>query len=158
MSLAAETRAAVRERPLLFEALRAGVVNYTAAARSLEVGGDTDAVTAALRRFAADLAPREPLPKDVRVTMHSGLQPADEGVLAVGDSGYSEGDGDLTGIMATGDVDATALEHVLGVLRIHDIDVVAAGVSESGLVVVVDRRNGAETLRRTETALDGVPG
>jgi len=36
MSLAADTREAVRERPTLYDALRAGVVNYTAAAeRSL---------------------------------------------------------------------------------------------------------------------------
>lgn len=158
MSLAADTRAAVRERPLLYEALRAGVVNYTAAARTLDVGGDTDAVTAALRRFAGDLAAREPTPREVRVTMHSGLEPADEGLLSVGDSGFTEGNGDLTGILVTGDVDAHALEHVLGVLRIHDIAVEAAGVCGSGLVAVVDRRNGAETLRRTEAALEGVPG
>lgn len=158
MSLAADTRAAVRERPMLFEALRAGVVNYTAAARTLDVEGETDAVTAALRRFAADLTAREPTSRDARVTMHSGLEPADDGLLVVGDSGFAQDDGDLTGIMATGDVDATALEHVLGVLRICGIDVEAAGVCGSGLIVVVDRRDGAETLRRTEAALAGVPG
>ena len=48
MSLAAETRAAVRARPWLLEALRAGVVNYAAAAESLDVDGDTDSIATAL--------------------------------------------------------------------------------------------------------------
>ena len=56
MSLAAETRAAVRERPVLYDALRAGIVNYTAAAESLDLDGETDAIATALRRFAQSLA------------------------------------------------------------------------------------------------------
>ena len=157
MSLAADTRAAVRESPLLFEALRAGVVNYAAAARSLDIDGETDAVTAALRRFAADLEPRETGPRDTRVTMHSGLEPAADGLLRVGDVGFDEGQGDLTAVMATGAVGAVALEHVLGVLRAHDITVDAAGVTDESLVVVVDRRDGAEALRRVESAMESVP-
>jgi len=45
MSVAERTRAAVREEPFLHDALRAGVVNYRAAARYLDVG-DEDAVRA----------------------------------------------------------------------------------------------------------------
>ena len=54
MTVAAETRRAVRASPFLRDALRAGCVNYTAAARFLDVG-DEDAVVAALRRYAEDL-------------------------------------------------------------------------------------------------------
>ncbi|ESS09750.1 MAG: hypothetical protein A07HN63_00557 [uncultured archaeon A07HN63] len=55
MSLAAETREAVRERPALYDALRAGVVNYTAAAETLAIDGDREAIATALRRFAESL-------------------------------------------------------------------------------------------------------
>jgi len=56
MSVAAATREAVRDRPALYDALRAGVVNYTAAADALDVDGDREAIATALRRFAAELA------------------------------------------------------------------------------------------------------
>ena len=56
MSLAADTREAVRNRPVLYDALCAGIVNYTAAAESLDVDGDTDAIATALRRFGQSLA------------------------------------------------------------------------------------------------------
>lgn len=158
MSLAAQTRAAVRESPLLLEALRTGIVNYAAAARALDIDGDIDAITAALRRFAADLEPREPGPRDARVTMHGGLERAPEGLLVVGGTGFAENDGELTGIMARGEIDANAVEHVLGVLRVYEVPVIAAGFSDDGLAVVVDRRDGAETLRRVEAALESVPG
>lgn len=157
MSLAADTREAVRESPLLFEALRAGVVNYAAAARSLDIDGDTEAVTAALRRFAADLEPRQTGSRSARVTMHSGLERSSDGLLSVGESGFDEGQGELTAVMATGEVDPGALEHVLGVLRTHEIAVEAAGTTRDNLAVVVDRRDGAETLRRVESALESAP-
>jgi hypothetical protein len=60
MSLASETRDAVRARPFLHDALAAGVVNYAAAARALDIGGDVDAITAALRRFAEELSDPDP--------------------------------------------------------------------------------------------------
>jgi|APHM01.1.fsa_nt_gi hypothetical protein len=56
MSLAAETREAVRERPVLYDALRAGIVNYTAAAERLALNGDREAIATALRRFAESLS------------------------------------------------------------------------------------------------------
>ncbi|MFW6382935.1 MAG: DUF7523 family protein, partial [Haloferacaceae archaeon] len=82
MSLAEETRAAVRRRPFLLAALRAGVVNYTAAARWLDeaVDGDADSVATALRRFAESLPAYDADSRDARVTMRSGL-----GEVAVGD-------------------------------------------------------------------------
>ena len=155
MSLAATTRDAVRERPFLYDALRAGVVNYTAAARTLDVDGDTDAVATALRRFAEEL-PADPA-HDARasVSMQSGLGPADDGdaVLVVGDTRLATGAGSLTGIVASGDISAAALGDVLGRLRANDIGVDAAAVGDEMLVVVVERRDGPDALRVVEGAV-----
>jgi hypothetical protein len=161
VTLAAETRAAVRARPFLHTALRAGVVNYTAAARHLDLGGDEDreAVVAALRRYAEELDAYEPPEGDARVDMRSGLGPADEAGtdadLAVGGTAFVAGGGDLTGIVAAGDVGAETLAHALGRLRTEGIDVVAAGAAEGSLVVVVGRRDGPDALRTVEAALGG---
>lgn len=158
MSLAAETREAVRARPFLLEGLRAGVVNYAAAARALSVAEDTEAVATALRRFAETLDGRETAERAVRVTMQGGVaRGGDEPLLAVGDVGFGGGDGSLTAVLATGEVDADALAHALGVLAANDVAVVAAGVGDEVLVVLVDRRDGPEALRRVEAALGSVP-
>lgn len=158
MSVAERTRAAVRSRPFLLEALRAGVVNYAAAARAIDVADDTDAVATALRRFAEDLPSRETTARDVRVTMHGGIESgAADPLLAVGDAGFGDGDGPYTAVLATGDVDATALSTVIRVLEAHGLDPAAAGVAESALVVVVPRRDGPEAVQRVEGALTAVP-
>lgn len=73
MTLAAETRAAIRRRPFLREALRAGVVNYAAAARLLDVEGEHGAVVAALGRYAEALPDYEESAHEARVTMGSGF-------------------------------------------------------------------------------------
>lgn len=73
MSLAAETREAVRQRPFLLDALRAGVVNYTAAAEFLDLDGDAESIATALRRYAADLPAHATDARDTRVTMQSGV-------------------------------------------------------------------------------------
>lgn len=155
MSLAAATRDAVRERPFLYDALRAGVVNYTAAARTLDVEGDTDAVATALRRFADELADGPGQESEARVSMRSGLGRVDDGaaLLAVGDTRLADGAGSLTGIVATGDVSPAALGDVLGRLRAADIDAEAAGVGDETLVVVVERRAGPDALRVVEGAV-----
>ncbi|MEZ3116921.1 hypothetical protein RYH80_13480 [Halobaculum sp. MBLA0147] len=57
MTVAERTREAVRARPFLHDALAAGVVNYAAAAATLEVDAGQEAVTAALRRYAEELSP-----------------------------------------------------------------------------------------------------
>ncbi|KZN25871.1 hypothetical protein A4G99_05520 [Haladaptatus sp. R4] len=163
MSLAEATRTAARRRPFLLAALRADVVNYTAAAGFLaaEVGADdTDAVSTALSRFADELPTYETESRDVRVTMRSGLDPTDEddeeAVLSVGGTGFAPNSGSLTGIVVTGNVDAPSLASVLSRLLTEDVEVVAAAVAES-LVVVVERRDGANAVRFVEDALDAVP-
>ncbi|WP_135304566.1 DUF7523 family protein [Haloarcula amylovorans] len=160
MSLAAATRDAVRERPFLYDALRAGVVNYTAAARTLDVDGETDAVATALRRYAEELPDDPTHDSEARVSMHSGLGRADEvddtagsPLLVVGDATFVDGAGSLTGIVANGDLSPPALADVLGRLRAADVPVEAAAVGDETLAVVVERRHGPDALRITESAV-----
>ncbi|WP_424019489.1 DUF7523 family protein [Halorientalis pallida] len=163
MSLASRTREAVRTHPFLYEGLRAGVVNYTAAARYLDLGADDhEAVVAALRRYAEDLPEYDPAGTEARVSMESGLGEVEEGdsadaLLAVGDTALVPGGGQLTGILATGGVDATALAHVLNHLRAEEVAVTAAGVGGDALLVVVERRAGADAVRAVEAALETTP-
>jgi len=155
MSLAAATRDAVRARPFLYDALRAGVVNYTAAARTLDVEGDTEAVATALRRFAEELPAGPAHGSEARVSMQSGLGRVEDGdaLLVVGDTRLGEGAGSLTGIVASGDLDPGALGEILGRLRAADVPVDAAGVGDATLVVAVGRRDGPDALRVVEAAV-----
>jgi hypothetical protein len=162
-SLAARTREVARERPFLVEALAAGVVNYTAAARFLtpEIDGDPgeEAVATALGRFAEEIE-RSVTDADARVSIQRGvgLVPAsEEALLTVGDRGVVPGEGDHTALVASGDVDTAALAAALSRLSTAGVDPVAAGVVAGTLVVVVPRREGADALRVLESALAAVP-
>lgn len=155
MSVAAETRAAVRERPFLETALRAGVVNYTAAARFLDVGDD-EAVAAALRRYAEELDDYDQPNRRVSVSMKSGVGPTDaddNALLSVGGTRFTADGGDFTAVVAEGEVDAAALVEVLGRLRTADVAVEAAAGTNGTLAVVVGRRDGADAVRAIEGAL-----
>ncbi|NLV12249.1 DUF7523 family protein [Haloarcula argentinensis] len=159
MSLAAATRDAVRERPFLYDALRAGVVNYTAAARTLDIAGEEEAIATALRRFAEELSADPPHDSDARVSMQSGLGRVESSdaesaiVLEVADTAFAEDAGSLTGIVATGDLAPAALAEVLGRLRATHISVDAAAVTGEALVVVVSRRAGPDALRVVEATV-----
>jgi len=157
VTLAADTREAVRQRPFLQTALRAGVLNYTAAARLLDVG-DTDAVATALGRYAEDLPEYATEQCDVRVRMQRGLGEGDpaEALLTVGETALVPDAGSQTAVVATGEVDAAALQSALGRLATADVAVTAAGVAGDGLVVAVDRRDGPDALRVLEDALSSV--
>ncbi|KAB1196647.1 MULTISPECIES: hypothetical protein [Haloferax] len=158
MSLAADARDAVRERPFLLASLRAGVVNYAAAAASLDLGDD-DAVAAALRRFAEDLPELEAVSHDVMVTMRSGVglvgedieESDDDPILSVAGVELSGG-GPLTAIIAEGEVGPALLATVISRLDAESIVVDAAGVAGDALAVVVPRRQGAAALRVVESA------
>lgn len=166
MSTAAATREAVSAYPFLRLALRAGVVNYTAAAEFLDAG-ETEPVATALRRFADDLPAFETRDADARVRMESGVGLVDsteEGVaeetdalLTVGGAAIVPGEGSLTAVLATGEVDVGALATVCGRLDAEGIDAEAAAVADGSLLVVVDRRDGVGALRTVEDALDRVP-
>lgn len=159
MSLAAETRRTVENHPFLVAALRAGVVNYTAAARFLDVEGDTDAVATALRRFAEELPDYDADSRENRVRMESGVGPVEEGesLFSVGDTSFGiDSDGDRTAILATGDIDATALATAVRALELEGITPSAAAVGDDTMIVVVDRLEGANALRAIENALERV--
>lgn len=159
MSLAERTRQAVRRYPFLLAGLRAGVVNYAAAARFLDVG-DEDAVVAALRRFAADLPAYEPATARATVRMERGFGEVADGSdvagapLVVGDLALAPGAGSLTAIVARGSVSAGALARVLGCLDATDVPVRAAAVGDDSLWVVVDGAAGPDALRVVEDALE----
>jgi hypothetical protein len=157
MTLAADTREAARRHPFLVDALRASVVNYTAAARFLAVDGETDAVVAALRRFAEDLPDYERPGSDPPVSMQSGLGEGDpaDALLVVGDLALVPDAGSLTAITAGGDADAGALRQVLGRLETAEVAVEAAAVGGGSLVVVVGRHDGPDAVRAVEDALAG---
>ncbi|KTG13332.1 DUF7523 family protein [Haloferax profundi] len=162
MSLAADARDAVRERPFLLDALRAGVVNYAAAAAYLDLGDD-DAVAAALRRFADDLSDLESASREVTVTMRSGVGLVGEDIDASdGDPVLSvagvelAGGGPLTAIIAEGDVGTDYLTTVLARLDAESVVVDAAGVAGDTLAVVVPRRQGAAALRIVESASNAI--
>jgi hypothetical protein len=163
MSLAADTRDAAREHPFLLDALRAGVVNHTAAADFLALDGEREAVATALRRFSEDLDEYETDDRTVRVTMQSGVGVADvddgnsESLLALGGTAVVADSGSQTAVLATGEVDAAALSAVLDGLAVADIAVDAAAVAGQTLLVVVGRRDGANGVRAVESALSAVP-
>ncbi|UTF53087.1 DUF7523 family protein [Natronosalvus rutilus] len=159
MSLAAETRRAVDAHPFLHTALRADVVNYTAAARFLAVDDETDAVATALRRYGDELEALGPSDRSVRVRMQSGVGPVDdngEALLAVGSTVFGTGadSSAYTAIVATGEVDARAVSTALASLSIAGIEVVAAGFEAETLVVAVERLDGANAVRAVEGALE----
>lgn len=157
MSLAADTRQAVRDHPFVYEGLRAGVVNYSAAARFLDVG-ETEAVAAALRRYAEQLperesSEREGSARELCVAMHSGVGPVADGedpLLVVGETAFAADGGDATAVVATGDVGPDLLRAVLGQCAASEIPVEAAAISADALVVVVGRRDGPDVVRLLE--------
>lgn len=164
MSVAERTRAAVRREPFLLDALRAGVVNYSAAARYLDVDGDEESVATALRRLAEDLEPADPPDRraSVRLRRGVGLEPvasdagepaADAVHCRVGDHALVD-DGSLAAVHATGDLDCAGLEAILGRLRANGVAVEAAAATEEALLVAVGRRAGPEALRIVEDVLE----
>lgn len=166
VTLAAETRAAVRARPFLYDALRAGVLTHRRAADLVldDVSSDTDpdpdpdTVATALRRFADDLPPVERATRRATVRLRRGVGPVDtDPLLAVGGVSLGEADDDRTALLATGEVDPRALETVLGRLRVAGVGVGAAGVADGALVVVVADDDRTAALRAVEAALDAVP-
>ena len=166
MSLAADTREAARGQPFVLAGLRAGVLNYTAAARFLDVPGEDEAVATALRRFAEELPDWETERRRVRVTMQRGVAVDDDsetadslltvnGVgLAAGGSGVA---GSLTALLAVGDVDSHGLAVALERLQVADVAVEAAGLAGDAIVVAVDGGDTATALKVFEDAFESVP-
>jgi len=155
MTLAERAREAVRARPFVHEALRAGVVNYSAAARLLDVG-EVEAVAAALRRYSEELPDRDASERSVRVSMESGVgrvEDAAAALVSVGGTAFAPDEGSLTAVLANGDVDTPLLTRVLARLEVEDVAIAAAGVADGSLLVVVDRRDGPRTVQFLEETL-----
>lgn len=154
MTVASDTRAAVREHPFVYDGLRAGIVNYTAAARFLDVG-ELEAVGAALRRYAEELDDYEPQNGRSSVSMRSGVGPVEdgEGLLSVGEATFAADGGEHTAIVATGTFEAAILGEILGRFRTAEIDVAAAAAAQGSATVVVNRRAGPDAVRIVETVL-----
>ncbi len=161
MSLAAATRDAVDDYPFLVEALRADICNYTAVARFLDVDGEVDAVSTALRRYAEELPPFETTSQAVRVTMQSGIEPVDDpndALLQVGETILGPGAGDRTAIVASGAIDAAGFASVIGQCQVASVEIHAGSfVDGRRSVLVVPRRDGANALRVIERAFEYVP-
>ncbi|MDY6818273.1 MAG: hypothetical protein SVG88_06385 [Halobacteriales archaeon] len=156
MSLAAATRSAAREHPFLIEALRAGIVNYAAAARLLDVDGEQEAVATALRRFAEELPDRTTEARTVRVRMRRGIDAATaETLLSIEDATHP--DDQRTAIIATGDVDVAGVATALRRLTVADIPVTAVGVVADRAVLIVPTPDGPQALRIVEETLEAVP-
>jgi hypothetical protein len=150
MTLAEQAREAACERPFIHDALEAGVLNYSAAARFLDIGDD-EAVAAALRRYGEELR-YEATEHDVRVTMETGLGRSEQaGLLTVGEEGFVPGEGSLTAILVSGTVSVRLFRQVLGRCETADIGVLAAGYGDESIVVVVERRDGPDALRLLES-------
>lgn len=159
-TLAAETRAAVDANPFLRDGLRAGVVNFAAAARFVDVDGGEEAIATALRRYANDLPPLAERSGDVRVTMQSGIErvrpeDAETTLFEVGDAGFTVGAGTLTAIVANGAVDGGLLGTICRRLDGADVDIEGVGLAEAGLVLVVRRRDATTALTVVEGSAAG---
>ena len=149
MTIAEQAREAARSHPFVYDALRAGVLNYTAAARFLDLG-DEEAVAAALRRYGEQLEYDLPA-GETRVTMESGLGPtADDALLTVGETALGPNAGSLTGVLATGAVSLELFHRVIGRCVAASLPVHAAGFTEEALLVVVERRDGPEAIQLVE--------
>lgn len=148
-SIAAETRRAIDERPSFRKALRAGVLNYTAAARLLDVEGDTGAVASALRRYEAELPEFTAPDRSVRVRMERAVS-AD--TLTIFESRPAAAE--PTAIALEGDLDATLFARVLSSLSAGDLPVVGAGQVDDQGIVLVDGTDASQALRLVEAAIE----
>lgn len=157
MSLAEETRTAVHRRPYLLTALREGIVNYAAAARSLSLSEDTEAVATALRRYAEQLPPATTESRQTRVSMRTDMDDLQEAdLLNVTTQGKTLQTESHTAVIVEGEVDAIVLEQSLAILHANQITVTAASVAGDQLVFVLDRRDAAHAIRLIEEVLDDV--
>jgi hypothetical protein len=147
-SIAARTRRAVDRTPFVRQALRAGVLNYTAAARRLDVDAEPDAVASALRRYEADLPALDDADRTVRVRMDN--TPA-ETLLAV--AGQEAETQDQTALLLSGEVDPGTFGRAVAALQAASLAVTAAGFVQDQGVVLVPDADGSAALRIVESVL-----
>jgi|TARA_Y100000817_G_scaffold307468_1_gene293978 hypothetical protein len=139
MSLAAITRREVRKTPYLYDAIRAGIVNYSAAARMLDLEGQDTAVSVSLQRLNKELPPLEMARIDANITISS-----DEINQQVK-------------IVVEGPVDAKILSHFILVCHMNEIQIIEASISMGEIQIVVEWKEGPNALRIIERALESIP-
>lgn len=161
MSLAERTRDAVQQTPFLHEALRTGVLNYRAAARTLDIDGDEDAIATALRRYADTLS--EPIQQStpvVRVKRGVGIadssEPSSSPLLQIGETTVID-QGDQTAVLISGSCSTMDQARVLTRLGIADIETYACGFSSETGIIVVSNADGMRALRLIEQSFQNRP-
>ncbi len=144
MSLASRTRETVKKYPCIHEALRAGVINYSAAARYLPISGDTEAIASALRRYGEQLDNQTDQYFDLSITMHTSypLQLTDLPPTIEKDS--------VTWLCVSGDITPIVVGSLLLGCKSHEIPVHAVSANERTAVICVPRTSGATALRCIE--------
>lgn len=157
MSTAEEARAGARSHPFLLEALRAGVLNYSAAARFLGLD-DESAGAVALRRLADELPPFERAAVADRIRVERGMGRVEDpgtAMLTVGETHIGRQAGDLTAVIAEGPFNARPAATSVGRLAAAGVHPVAAGWVEDRLIVVVKRAAVARAIRCLEGDVPG---
>ncbi|MFB6112370.1 MAG: hypothetical protein ABEJ35_07535 [Halobacteriaceae archaeon] len=160
MTLAARTRDTIRDRPFMLLALRAGVLNHAAAARALDIDGQTEAIATAIRRFGQTLEPADAADRSVTVRLRRGVgwgtDDGSESLLSVGGVAIG-GRGDYTALLATGEVSPELLAVGIQRLAATERPAVAAGSGQETLVLLVPEGHGPDALRTLEATVETTP-
>ncbi len=152
MTIAEDTRVALRRHPFLREALQTGVINYTAAARFLDVG-EVEAVAAALRRLSAELPPGEPTSRDVRIRIIRDIGQVgttEDALLQIGEDLLGPADAGETALQVEGTLDAGYVGAVCTRMGAERLSIAAAGWTDDRLILVVERTDVADAIRILE--------
>ena len=139
MSLASDTRREVKNIPYLCEALRAGIINYSATGRSLGLEGEDTAISVSLQRLRNELPPLKVINVEANIPISS-----DES-------------GKQSKILVEGDINAKVLSHLILICHINEVLIEEIRMVKSRIEVVVEWRDGPNALRLIELSLKSVP-
>lgn len=156
MSLASRTRETIQNFPCIHEALRVGVINYSAAARFLPVAGDTEAIASALRRYENHLSGPANQSRDISISMHSSYPSEQAGLTE--ETPYDTDTETVTWLCVSGDISPTVVGSLLLGCKSHDIRVNAVSANEGHAVICVPRSSGTSALRCIESVLNPLSG
>lgn len=165
MSRAEQARTAIRTQPFIHEALRAGVLNYHAAARLLDVDGDPEAIATALRRYeeTLDSPTASGTPPIVRLERNVGITdgPGDDPLLTV-DGLTVTSEGDYAAVLVTGMETTRAFAKAVTRVTLSDIPLRATGgafpsAGTATAVFVVPTERGTDALREIEATIGDRP-
>lgn len=148
MSLAEQTRQAVDRDPVLYAALGRDLINYTAAAQTLDLPGSQTAVVDALRRYAQAIEP--PATEQPRIRLfRSGVPPAED----IPEVATEQIDGE-SAVVSLQNYTWPQLAVGLSGLAIADVAVTHVQATDTAAVIVVPQAASAEAVRVLEETLD----